>query len=68
MHCRMMRALQLTDSLAVVADVTLDMICAIIQRWGDDQKRRKQLGVIAQGSLVPATLTTPTVHQIEDMQ
>jgi hypothetical protein len=27
------RFTQLTDSLAVVADVTLDMICASVKRW-----------------------------------
>jgi hypothetical protein len=62
------RFTQLTDSLAVVADLTLDMICAIVKHWEDRQKRRKQLVVIAQGYLVPAALTAPTVHQIEDMQ
>ena len=33
------RFTQLTDSLAVVADVTLDMICAIVQLWEDHQKQ-----------------------------
>ena len=39
------RFTQLTDSLAVVAEVTLDMICAIVQLWEDHQERRKQLVV-----------------------
>ena len=61
------RFTQLTDSLAVVADVTLESICAIVKRWEDHQKRRKQLVVTAPGSLVPAALTVPTVNQIEKM-
>jgi hypothetical protein len=62
------RFTQLTDSLAVVADVTLDMICAIVKHWEDHQKRRKQLVMTAPGLLVSAASTAPTVNQIEDMQ
>jgi len=60
------RLVQLTDSMAVLKNLTLEDLCAIVKRWEDNQKKKKQQQRTA--VLTPATVVTPTVSNIEDMQ